>query len=72
MYEDDETEFRLQGRRFMLSVTFFLVVIGFQAFAYSRLEGWLYSDAIYFSVQWQVSLLFPLHSAYRLLKSPAL
>ncbi|GFZ48419.1 hypothetical protein JCM24511_06167 [Saitozyma sp. JCM 24511] len=49
--DDDETELRLQGRKFMLSVTFFLLVIGFQAFAYSRLEGWLFSDAIYFSIQ---------------------
>ncbi|RSH91590.1 hypothetical protein EHS25_008959 [Saitozyma podzolica] len=55
--DDDETELRLQGRKFILSVTFFLLVIGFQAFAYSRLEGWLYSDSIYFSIQWRVPAL---------------
>jgi hypothetical protein len=45
---------RLEGKKFMLSVTFLLVIIGFQSLAYSQLEGWLYSDAIYFSVQWPV------------------
>jgi potassium channel subfamily K len=70
--DDDETELRLQGRKFILSVTFFLLVIGFQAFAYSRLEGWLYSDSIYFSIQWRVPSLSPSHSAYRSLTSVVL
>ncbi|RSH94166.1 hypothetical protein EHS25_003969 [Saitozyma podzolica] len=48
--QEDEREVRLEGKKFMLSVIFFLVVIGFQSLAYSQLEGWLYSDAIYFSV----------------------
>jgi potassium channel subfamily K len=52
--QEEETEVRLEGKRFMLSVTIFLVIIGFQSLAYSQLEGWLYSDAIYFSVQWPV------------------
>jgi potassium channel subfamily K len=72
MDDDDETELRLEGRKFMLSVTFFLLVIGLQAFAYSRLEGWLYSDAIYFSIQWRVHTLNPSHSACRSLKSVVL
>jgi hypothetical protein len=52
--QEDEREVRLEGKKFMLSVTFFLAIIGFQALAYSQLEGWLYSDSIYFSVQWPV------------------
>lgn len=52
--QEDEREVRLEGKQFMLSVTSFLVIIGFQSLAYSQLEGWLYSDAIYFSVQWLV------------------
>jgi potassium channel subfamily K len=50
--QNEETEVRLEGRQFMLSVTLFLIIIGFQWLAYSKLEGWFYSDAIYFSVQW--------------------
>jgi potassium channel subfamily K len=52
--QEDERVVRLEGKKFMLSVTFLLVIIGFQSLAYSQLEGWLYSDAIYFSVQWPV------------------
>ena len=42
----DATEVRLEGRKFMLSVTLFMVILGFQSLAFSRLEGWSYSDAI--------------------------
>jgi potassium channel subfamily K len=48
---EDSTEVRHEGQKFMLSVTAFLVILGFQALAFNRIEGWAYADAIYFSVQ---------------------
>lgn len=35
----------------MLSVTFLIAIIALQSLAFYRIEGWSYSDAIYFSVQ---------------------
>ena len=43
---EDAVEVRMEGRKFMLSVTVFMVILGFQALAFSRLEAWSYSDAI--------------------------
>lgn len=54
--QQDMAEVRREGRKFMLSVTFFLIILGFQALAYNRLEGWSYSDAIYFSVQTSLTI----------------
>ena len=42
----DTIDVRMEGKKFMLSVTVFMVILGFQALAFSRLEGWSYSDAI--------------------------
>ncbi|ORX33742.1 hypothetical protein BD324DRAFT_653796 [Kockovaella imperatae] len=47
----DVVDVRAEGRKFMLSVTVFMVVLGFQSLAFSRIEHWSYSDAIYFSTQ---------------------
>lgn len=48
---EDSVEVRIEGRKFMLSVQLFLIILGLQACAFYKLEGWEYSDAIYFSVQ---------------------
>lgn len=47
----ESKKLQLTGRRFMMSITIFFVLIGFQALAFSRLEQWKYLDGIYFSVQ---------------------
>ncbi|ORY28329.1 hypothetical protein BCR39DRAFT_535524 [Naematelia encephala] len=47
----DTNEVRLEGRKFMLSVTWFLVILAFQSLAFCKIEHWAYSDAIYFSIQ---------------------
>jgi potassium channel subfamily K len=60
----DETEVRLEGKKFMLSVTFFMVIIAFQSLAYNQLEDWKYSDAIYFSIQWYVPPTPSRHSSF--------
>jgi potassium channel subfamily K len=52
MHDDDaDTKLQITGRKFMLSITGLFVLIGFQALAFSRLEGWKYFDGIYFSTQ---------------------
>ncbi|CAK9784042.1 unnamed protein product [Cutaneotrichosporon oleaginosum] len=53
-YKHDHAEspkLLVTGRKFMLSITGLFVLIGFQALAFSRLEGWKYFDGIYFSMQ---------------------
>lgn len=42
---------RAEGKKFMLSVTAFLFILGIQSLVFSRIEQWQYSNAIYFSVQ---------------------
>ncbi|KAL1411067.1 Potassium channel [Vanrija albida] len=49
--EYDLEEIRLQGRKFMLSVTTFIGLIGIQALVFNFIEGWGYLNSIYFSVQ---------------------
>lgn len=51
MDSGDDSESRMTGRKFLLSVTGFTVLVGFEALAFSQLENWRYLDAIYFSVQ---------------------
>lgn len=49
--EDDREDLRMTGRKFMLSETFFMFLLGMQALAFNRLEHWTYLDSIYFSLQ---------------------
>jgi potassium channel subfamily K len=42
---------RSSGRKFMLSVTVFIIVIAIQSLIFSRIEHWSYADGIYFSIQ---------------------
>ncbi|WOO81374.1 Outward-rectifier potassium channel TOK1 [Vanrija pseudolonga] len=49
--EWDKEEIRLEGRKFMLSVTTFIGLIGIQAMVFNFIEEWGYLNAIYFSVQ---------------------
>ena len=50
--ESDDTQVvRTQGKRFMLSVTAFIGILGVQSLAFCKIEKWAYSDATYFSVQ---------------------
>lgn len=44
-------DLRLTGRKFLVSVTAFTILIGLEALAFSQLESWRYLDAIYFSIQ---------------------
>jgi potassium channel subfamily K len=43
---EDTEEVRLEGRKFMLSVTFFMGILAIQSLVFCKLEDWLYSDAI--------------------------
>lgn len=48
---EDGDDLRLTGRKFLVSVTFFMFLLGIQGLAYNRMEHWAYLDAVYFSVQ---------------------
>nr|KIR85426.1 potassium channel protein [Cryptococcus tetragattii IND107] len=47
----DNRDVRSEGRRFMLSVTAFIAILGVQSLVFSRIEHWEYVDGIYMSVQ---------------------
>lgn len=49
--DGDREDLRMTGRKFMLSETLFIFLLGMQALAFNRLEHWTYVDAIYFSLQ---------------------
>ncbi|ADV20024.1 potassium channel protein [Cryptococcus gattii E566] len=49
--KSDNWDVRSQGRRFMLSVTVFIAILGVQSLVFSRIEDWEYVDGIYMSVQ---------------------
>ncbi|OCF71649.1 hypothetical protein I204_07709 [Kwoniella mangroviensis CBS 8886] len=49
--QQDQSDIRSEGRRFMLSVTAFISILAFQSLVFSRIEHWSYSDGIYFSTQ---------------------
>ena len=57
-HRDDVAEIRLEGKRFMLSVTLFVVILALQALVFSRIEGWTYLDGIYFSVETALTIGF--------------
>ena len=67
----EEVEIRMQGRQFMLSFTAFIIIIGFQALAFSQLEGWNYLNSIYFSIQTALTIgygdLLPTNTAAKIL-----
>ena len=48
---EDTSEVRMEGRRFMLSVTLFTAILALQALVFCEIEGWSYTDAIYAAVQ---------------------
>ncbi|KAL7423995.1 Potassium channel [Cryptotrichosporon argae] len=47
----DRKDVRQEGRKFMLSVTAFMVLLAIQSLVFCKIESWAYLDAIYFSVQ---------------------
>ncbi|WVQ98939.1 hypothetical protein IAU59_006071 [Kwoniella sp. CBS 9459] len=47
----DSSDIRSEGKKFMLSVTTFISILAIQSLVFSQIEGWLYSDGIYFSTQ---------------------
>ncbi|OCF45376.1 hypothetical protein I317_00621 [Kwoniella heveanensis CBS 569] len=47
----DSSDIRSEGKKFMLSVTAFISILAVQSLVFSQIEGWLYSDGIYFSTQ---------------------
>ncbi|WVF71970.1 hypothetical protein IAT40_006780 [Kwoniella sp. CBS 6097] len=47
----DSSDIRSEGKKFMLSVTAFISILAIQSLVFSQIEGWLYSDGIYFSTQ---------------------
>ncbi|WRT67322.1 uncharacterized protein IL334_004292 [Kwoniella shivajii] len=49
--EHDQSDIRSEGRRFMLSVTTFISILAVQSLVFAKIEGWSYSDGIYFSTQ---------------------
>ncbi|KGB79621.2 potassium channel protein [Cryptococcus deuterogattii R265] len=49
--KSDNWDVRSQGRRFMLSVTAFIAILGVQSLVFSRIEHWEYVGGIYMSVQ---------------------
>ncbi|WWD01178.1 hypothetical protein V866_008118 [Kwoniella sp. B9012] len=49
--QQDQSDIRSEGRRFMLSVTAFISILAVQSLVFSRIEHWSYSDGIYFSTQ---------------------
>nr|XP_019042442.1 hypothetical protein I302_09048 [Kwoniella bestiolae CBS 10118]OCF21372.1 hypothetical protein I302_09048 [Kwoniella bestiolae CBS 10118] len=49
--QQDHSDIRSEGRRFMLSVTAFISILAVQSLVFSRIEHWSYSDGIYFSTQ---------------------
>lgn len=52
----DTKELRNEGKRFIISFTAFIAILGIQSLAFARLEGWAYADAICES-NFRVSLL---------------
>lgn len=56
--QEDSMEVRREGKRFMLSVTLFISILAIQSLAFSKIEKWAYSDAIYFSVQTALTIGF--------------
>lgn len=43
---EDNKAVRTEGRRFMLSVTFFIAILAIQSLVFCKIESWAYADSM--------------------------